>query len=834
MDSEKYKSGHAQMAAAARLHNQESENIPQRHPSRIPLWRHFVDLGRRFRSLFSRRELSIRLLRLEKSQHTGDEPGLVLIQIDGLSRTQFERALKNKRMPYLKRLIEREGHRIETMYSGQPATTPAVQAELFYGKKAAVPAFSFRETATGKLVEMVEGDPALRREKSVAEAGQGLLAGGSAYSNIYSGGAAEAHFCASVMGWGNFLKNASLPRFLLVLSWNIMSLIRIATLLLVEGAVAIADAFRGVFAGRSFWHEIKFIPTRVAVCVLLRELIAIGAEIDVTRGLPIVQLNFLGYDEQAHRRDPRSAFAHWSLKQIDRSIRRVCEAAFQSTRRDYQVWVYSDHGQETVTPYVQLTGKTLPDVVHELFGETGQPVKRLSSSSIETLRASWLGGGMLQKLLPKLGMEQVLYSSGVPIVADKGALAHLYWPQELSHVEQERIALELTQKYEIPLVFAVKDAETVLAWKGDRQYHLPNDRVEIFGESHPFLEAVTEDFMDVCRHPEAGTFVLCGWNRHGTSVSFVTESGAHAGPGPEETCAFVLFPPEVRVTGRNQKFLRPGDLRQTALQYLHREPSQPASAPSTRAEQTIRVMTYNVHSCIGLEGKLSPRRIARVIAQSQPDIVALQELDVGRANTGKIDQAHAIAQALGMEFHFAPTIHIEEEQYGNAILSRFPMELVKSELLPTPDLRQAESRGAIWVKIAVGAGGFLQLINTHLGLSTKERRGQLETLLGPEWLAHPDFSEPALFCGDLNAGPGSETYRRITEQLVDLQTRLANQRPRKTWFSKFPLRRIDHIFSQGDLTVESILVPQSQLARRASDHLPLCVDLKLGDFSINH
>ncbi len=83
-------------------------------------------------------------------------------------------------------------------------------------------------------------------------------------------------------------------------------------------------------------------------------------------------------------------------------------------------------------------------------------------------------------------------------------------------------------------------------------------------------------------------------------------------------------------------------------------PKRLRPARPLKRRNTLRVMTYNVHSCVGMDGRLSTSRIARIIAQCRPDIVALQELDVGRGRTGGIDQAHAIAQELEMEFHFHP------------------------------------------------------------------------------------------------------------------------------------------------------------------------------------
>src|SRR5512142_1089209 len=95
-----------------------------------------------------------------------------------------------------------------------------------------------------------------------------------------------------------------------------------------------------------------------------------------------------------------------------------------------------------------------------------------------------------------------------------------------------------------------------------------------------------------------------------------------------------------------------------------------------------RILTYNVHRCVGTDGALDVARIAKVIAQMRPDIVALQELDVLRARTDLVDQAHAIAEQLGMSFHFHPAFTVEEELYGDAILTACPIRVVRAGALP--------------------------------------------------------------------------------------------------------------------------------------------------------
>ena len=144
----------------------------------------------------------------------------------------------------------------------------------------------------------------------------------------------------------------------------------------------------------------------------------------------------------------------------------------------------------------------------------------------------------------------------------------------------------------------------------------------------------------------------------------------------------------------------------------------------------MRIMTYNVHGCVGVDRKLDVGRVAAVIAQCKPDVVALQELDVCRARSGNVDQAHAIASRLGMTFHFNSAMNIAEEKYGDAILTNLPMRLVRSAGLPNvARIRGLEPRGAVWVAIEAD-GREVQVINTHLGLVPLEQRGQMACLLG--------------------------------------------------------------------------------------------------------
>lgn len=240
-----------------------------------------------------------------------------------------------------------------------------------------------------------------------------------------------------------------------------------------------------------------------------------------------------------------------------------------------------------------------------------------------------------------------------------------------------------------------------------------------------------------------------------------------------------------------------------------------------------RLLTYNVHRCVGVDRRLDVARVAAVIAEFEPDIVCLQELDVGRARTGFTDQARSIADALSMSVHFHAAMRVEAELYGDAILTHRPERLVRSGALPSvrgvPGL---EPRGALWAAIDID-GVEVNVINTHLGLVPREQRLQAAALCGKEWLGHADCAGPTLVTGDFNATSLTRPYQAFAARLDDAQRRLRLRPTVKTFPSSFPAIRIDHCFVSPEITITGVQAPFSPLARMASDHLPLVVDFEV-------
>jgi endonuclease/exonuclease/phosphatase family metal-dependent hydrolase len=240
-----------------------------------------------------------------------------------------------------------------------------------------------------------------------------------------------------------------------------------------------------------------------------------------------------------------------------------------------------------------------------------------------------------------------------------------------------------------------------------------------------------------------------------------------------------------------------------------------------------RIVTYNVRRCVGNDRKLDVARIAEVLAALEPDVVALQELDVGRARTGHVDQASEIAQRLDMACHFNAAMRVEKELYGDAVLSALPERLVQAGPLPGYGrLPQLEPRGALWVEVDVDDTR-VQVINTHLGLVPREQQAQARKLAGPSWLQHPRCRGPTILLGDFNATGVSVVYRTLTARLEAARNLAPTRAPNATFPSQLPVLRIDHLFVTREIRVKAVFAPFDALTRVASDHLPLVMDFEV-------
>ena len=226
---------------------------------------------------------------------------------------------------------------------------------------------------------------------------------------------------------------------------------------------------------------------------------------------------------------------------------------------------------------------------------------------------------------------------------------------------------------------------------------------------------------------------------------------------------------------------------------------------------THRIMTYNIRHGLGMDGVLDLERTARVIKAANADIVILNEVDDGTARSFGVHQADSLGALLGLFAVFGPSINYDGGQYGNALLSRYPILDFHVVDLSTDSL--LEGRSVLLSRVDF-RDDTLTIMGTHLGLSPEER---WEQVLGILEVLPEDNS--VLLAGDFNFESSSEAYSLLTKSLRDGIAE-STVEPRPTFPANNPDRRIDYIFIGESIEVEKRGEFQHPEISTASDHQP--------------
>ena len=237
-----------------------------------------------------------------------------------------------------------------------------------------------------------------------------------------------------------------------------------------------------------------------------------------------------------------------------------------------------------------------------------------------------------------------------------------------------------------------------------------------------------------------------------------------------------------------------------------------------KARVGLRVVTYNIHRCRGLDRRTRPRRIAEVLSAVGADVVALQEvIGAGPHSPG---HAEELGAALGMGWVMASARRLRGHLFGNVVLSRYPIRGASQYDL---SWKTCEPRCCQRVELIIRDQA-LQIYNVHLGTALLERRHQAQRLAA--LVRDRRVSPPKVVLGDFNEWTRGQATTLLTETLhsVDLFPHL---RRRRTYPGIFPILHLDHIYYEGDIEVVRIELPRTRKALVASDHLPLVADLRV-------
>jgi endonuclease/exonuclease/phosphatase family metal-dependent hydrolase len=235
----------------------------------------------------------------------------------------------------------------------------------------------------------------------------------------------------------------------------------------------------------------------------------------------------------------------------------------------------------------------------------------------------------------------------------------------------------------------------------------------------------------------------------------------------------------------------------------------------------LRVVTYNVHRCRGIDGRLRPDRIVDVLREVDADVAALQEVV---AAEGDGDQARHIGESLGLHWALGENRKLEGSAYGNVVLSRFPIRVVKNHDI---SVAGRERRGAFHTDVMLGQKDAVHVFNVHLGTAFVERRHQGRRLSERDKgiLHGPELTGAKIVLGDFNEWTSGLASKLLGSHLksVDVTKRLKR---RRTFPGVLPLLHLDHIYYDGPLELLALDVHRTRTSLVASDHLPLVADFK--------
>ena len=479
------------------------------------------------------------------------QPGVVFVQIDGLSHPVLERAIERGDMPTLARWVGAGDATLDRWEPVLPTQTSASQAGILHGDNDEIPGFRWWEKDGQRL--FVSNHPSDARDimRRVSN-GRGLLANGASIGNLLSGDAPRSYLTASTVEWSEIRKSHVLDWFFIspfaYVRWFVLSVGEIVK----EQVQAARERRSGIEprGARGFAYALA----RAATNVLLRHLVGALVIEEMYEGTPVIYADFVDYDEIAHHAGVERIEARQALAGLDRILALIGRAALDAPRR-YRIVVLSDHGQTPGPMFETRFGRKLDAVVADLMG--GDVDTHAPGSSER-------GGHFGTRHIGAVKAITRLFDRGRSddeppelVVAASGNLAHVSFPRIPGRVERT----EIDRRYPRLIDGLVRHAGVGFVMVRDGK-----DPVVIGGEGRRVLcgGAVTgEDPLvgygrravagleRIDAMPNCADLVVMGRfdPKTAEAISFEQQIGSHGGLGGIQGEAFVLRPSDWSAPG---------------------------------------------------------------------------------------------------------------------------------------------------------------------------------------------------------------------------------------------------------------------------------------------
>lgn len=531
---------------------------------------------------FNRRKYGAMARRMGRSAADDDgRRGLIILQIDGLSHATLQRAMERGAMPHLRRMVERDGYRLERWWCGVPSSTPAVQGGILYGNNDDIPAFRWYEKDSGKTLAAKHPRDARLLQDRLSAGRRGLLEGGSSYVNIYDGGARLSLFTISALGGERLLENVRGLGFALLLGLSPLRLLRLWKDVALDFVRDLWQRLVGRFDTRLGRRRRPFSLLgsllQIFASVVFRELQTFGVLLDIYRRVPAIYANFYGYDDVAHQLGPLDGETERVLRGIDGRIREIDATRRRfADRRAYDLFVLSDHGMSPCTPFQERYGETLGQFMASLAAKDA-PVA-LDETVSREWRASREAGYLLEELdgisahlssrsQRLAGVLRNFVARRIPaddehdydlsrhrdlILRNSGTVSLVYFPLAAHQMDLSEIELvypgllrSLVEHPGLGLVLGRERGEPMaLTVRGPRRLLAVDDPLlRDLLDNLPDPALAARQLARVACFPNSGDLLLFGrWNAAGHAIAFEPHWATHGGIGGEQNRPFLLLP----------------------------------------------------------------------------------------------------------------------------------------------------------------------------------------------------------------------------------------------------------------------------------------------------
>ncbi len=504
-------------------------------------------------------------------------PGLLVVQIDGLSLPVLQNALRAGRAPVLGWLLRDRGATLHGWTAMLPSTTPASQAGILHGRNDGIPGFRWYEKANERLLVANHPEDAAEIVSRISD-GTGLLADdGASIGNLVTGDAPRSYLTMATIAKDAPADDGRRLRGLFVTTVNYIRL-----LVLMAGEVAKelyqAERQRGLGIEPRMRRDLHYAVERAVTNIALRTVSTALVIEEMYRGAPTIYVDYTGYDAVAHHTGPERAEAIDALEGIDRAIGTLLKAA-RHTSRPYRMVALSDHGQSLGATFQAQFGKAVEDVIADAVpgpitvAGTTEDVESAGMGrriAAEFGRGSGLGPLVTRYLPSALGLRRSRGQAqgqsqkgpdGPPpdvVVCSSGNLAHVYFTSQQDRMSGEAIEarhpglIEALARHPGVGAVIVRSADGHVQFLG-KHGTLDLTAAEIDGvDTADAMDEYGPGAADALRRLEgfvnAGDLILLGAIDQGSgeATGFEELVGSHGGLGGWQCEAFLLCPPSLK------------------------------------------------------------------------------------------------------------------------------------------------------------------------------------------------------------------------------------------------------------------------------------------------